>query len=103
MLVVYTDNMRAELLLKQKLILSESSFVEMVIWQLPEPLAGSVHAFKFRFAYVVDSECVLRFDNEVGKGNHYHRGQQEFHYDFVSTDQLIDDFFAMVNEMESSR
>lgn len=75
----------------------------MVIWEVPEPLAGSTHAFKFRFAYVVHSECLLRFDNEAGKGNHYHRGHQEFLYDFVCTDQLIDDFFAMVNEMESSR
>lgn len=95
--------MPAELLLKQKLVISESSFVEMVIWQLSTPLAGSTHTFKFRFAYVVNSVCVLRFDNEAGKGNHYHRHNQEFEYQFVSTDQLIDDFFAMVNEMESSR
>lgn len=95
--------MPAELLLKQKLALSESSFVEMVIWQLSAPLAGSTHTFKFRFAYVVNSACVLRFDNEAGKGNHYHHYDQEFEYHFVNTDQLIDDFFAMVNEMESLR
>jgi hypothetical protein len=95
--------MPAELLLKQKLALSESSFVEMVIWQLSVPLAGSEHTFKFRFAYVVNSTCVLRFDNEAGKGNHYHHHGQEFEYAFIITDQLIDDFFAMVNEMESSR
>jgi hypothetical protein len=44
---------------------------------------------------------MLRYDNEVGKGNHLHINEQEIVYNFVSTEQLIDDFFAQIKRMES--
>ena len=69
--------MKAPLLLKQRLVLSETSFAEMVIWQLSAPLVGSAHNFKYRLAYVVNNACVLRYDNEAGKGNHVHINAQE--------------------------
>jgi hypothetical protein len=69
--------MRARLLLRERRIVSEGRFVEIVIWQLPNPALGSVHAFKYRLAFVVDEECVLRFDNETGKGDHKHVGTEE--------------------------
>ena len=93
--------MKAQLLLKQRLVLSESTFAEIVIWQLPAPLKGSAHDYKYRLAYVVNGDCVLRYDNEVGKGNHLHINEQEIVYNFVSTEQLIDDFFAQIKRMES--
>ena len=49
-----------------------------------------------RLALVVDGKCVLRYDNEVGKGDHRHVGTQEMPYVFVSVDQLLDDFLADV-------
>ena len=84
--------MKAQLLLKQRLILSETSFAEMVIWQLPAPLQGSAHHFKYRLAYVVNNACVIRYDIEAGKGSHVRIDAQEVEYNFVSTEQLIDDF-----------
>ena len=92
--------MKAQLLLKQRLILSETSFAEIVIWQLPAPLAGSAHHFKYRLAYVVNNACVIRCDNEAGKGNHVHINAQEVEYNFVSTEQLINDFFAQIKQLE---
>ena len=92
--------MKAQLLLKQRLVLSETSFAEIVIWQLPAPLEGSVHDFKYRLAYVVNNACVIRYDNEAGKGNHVHINAQEVEYHFVSTEQLIDDFFAQIKQLE---
>ena len=92
--------MKAQLLLKQKLVLSEISFAEMVIWQLPAPLAGSAHHFKYRLAYVVNKTCIVRYDNEVGKGNHVHINAHEVEYNFVSTEQLIDDFLAQIKQLE---
>ena len=92
--------MKAQLLLKQRLILSEASFAEMVIWQLLAPLVGSAHHFKYRLAYVVNNACVIRYDNEAGKGNHVHINAQEVEYNFVSTEQLIDDFFAQIKQLE---
>lgn len=93
--------MKAQFLLKQKFVMSEIAFAEIVIWQLLAPLSGSTHNFKYRLAYVVNNQCVLRYDNEAGKGNHVHINQQEVNYNFVSTEQLIDDFFAQIKRMES--
>ena len=99
--VVTMNNMKAQLLLKQRFVLSETAFAEIIIWQLAAPLDGSIHSFKYRLAYVVNSKCMLRYDNEAGKGNHVHIHTQETDYHFISTEQLIDDFFAQIKRMES--
>lgn len=91
--------MQAELLMRERRVL-ELGFIEVVVWSLPEPLRGSMHSLKYRLAYVVDGECVLRYDNEAGKGDHRHVGDQEVPYDFVSVDALLDDFLAEVAEWE---
>jgi hypothetical protein len=52
----------AILLLKERHVLDESTFVEIVIWQVPKPLRGSAHGFKYRLALLADDVCVLRFD-----------------------------------------
>lgn len=55
-------------------------------------VAGSTHQFKYRLAYVVDGVCVVRYDNEVGKGDHRHFGEEETAYPFETPDKLIADF-----------
>ena len=89
-----------QLLLRQRLVLSENSFVELVIWRLPQSLPGSSHRFKYRLAFVVDEVCVLRFDNEAGKGDHKHLGEREAPYAFTALAQLLADFW---NEIEQWR
>jgi hypothetical protein len=88
-------NMKAELLMRERRVL-EVGFIEVIVWGLPEPLSGSTHSFKYRLAYVVEGECVLRYDNESGKGDHRHIGGKETTYVFISVDQLLDDFLADV-------
>ncbi|MCW8801103.1 MAG: DUF6516 family protein [Desulfobacter sp.] len=95
--VVIIYNMEAELILKRKYPISINSFVELIIWSLPSPLPGSKHNFKYRFAFVVDNICVLRYDNEVGKGDHKHIGEKEVPYQFKSKENLIEDFLNDVN------
>ena len=85
--------MKAEPLMRERRVL-RSGFIEVIVWRLPEPLSGSVHSLKYRLAYVVEGECVLRYDNEAGKGDHRHVGTQQMPYVFVSVDQLLDDFLA---------
>jgi hypothetical protein len=58
--------------MRERLILSRRAFVEIVIWKLPRPLPDSKRAFKYRLAYIANQRCVLRFDNEAGKGDHRH-------------------------------
>ena len=92
--------MRARLLLRERRIVNEICFAEMVIWQLPPPFPGSRHGFKYRLAFVVDGVCVLRFDNETGKGDHKHASEREVPYAFKDLDQLVTDFW---NEIERWR
>ena len=87
--------MQAELLMRERRVL-EAGFIEVVVWRLQEPLSGSAHNLKYRLAYVVGSQCVLRYDNEAGKGDHRHMGTQEMPYVFVSVDRLLDEFLADV-------
>jgi len=91
-LVGNISNMKAFQLVGTRIVYSESAFAELVLWRLPKPLDGSVHAFKYRLAYVVRGECVLRYDNEVGKGDHRHIGEKESAYAFTTPDKLIADF-----------
>ena len=88
--------MDAILLLNDKLVLTEGMFVEMLIWQVPEPTRGSTHSYKYRLALVVDGVCVLRFDNEAGKGDHRHEGSQEVPYHFTDLTALQADFWDCV-------
>jgi hypothetical protein len=80
------------LLLRQRVPVSEAAFAEMVVWELPRRLRGSAHTYKYRLAFVVEDVCVLRFDNEAGKGDHKHMGETETPYVFVSLTQLLADF-----------
>ena len=90
--------MKAESLFKERRVLSNSSFLDLVIWRIPKPLPGCSHRFKYRLAFVVDGICILRFDNETGKGDHKHLGEKEVSYTFETLTQLVDDFLAEVNQ-----
>lgn len=92
------SNMTAKSLLKERRPLTSDSFLDMVIWQVPEPKLGSDHHFKYRLAFIVDGSCVLRYDNEAGKGNHKHIGDTEVAYTFTTLKQLVDDFLGNVSQ-----
>jgi len=88
------SNMRARLLLRRRVLTAVDAFVEVVIWWVPRPVVPSGHDFKYRLAYVVGGHCVLRYDNERGKGDHRHLGEREEPYIFSSPEQLMADFEA---------
>jgi hypothetical protein len=48
---------------------------------------------------VVDGVCVLRYDNEAGKGDHRHVRDEEHDDRFKSADQLLADFWKDVEEI----
>ena len=89
--------MKAEPYLRQTYQLDEHSFVELVIWRLPRPLAGSPHSFKYRLAYVERGKCLIRYDNEAGKGDHRHIGRRETPYAFSDPESLLADFWTDVD------
>ena len=81
--------MKAILVARTRIVYAENAFAELVLWRVPLPVAGSTHAFKYRLAYVVNGVCVLRYDSEVGKGNHRHFGDKESDYSFTTQEALL--------------
>ncbi len=59
-------------------------------------------AFKYRLAFVVDGECLVRFDNEAGKGDHWHQGATQQPYDFTALPTLLADFWHAVDDWRGS-
>ena len=66
------SNMKVRELFNRRARIAEQAFAELVLWELPKPLSGSTHPYKYRLAFVVAGTCVLRYDNETGKGDHKH-------------------------------
>ena len=85
-------NVKAVELVRRRIVFSETAFAELVLWQVPAPVVGSSHPFKYRLAYVVNGVCVVRYDNEAGKGDHRHFNEQESAYTFKTPGELIGDF-----------
>lgn len=72
----------------------DGSIIEMVIWQLPAPVPGSAHRFKYRLFYGWPGQRIVGYDNERGKGDHKHVLDKELPYAFSSPEQLVSDFLA---------
>ena len=90
------SNMKPRLVAKERLGFGENAFADVAIFEVPNPKLPSKHYYKYRLAYVVDEICVLRFDNEAGKGDHKHIGKNETEYVFIDLDSLINDFYAEI-------
>ena len=88
------SNMKATLLARTRIVYSTRAFAELVLWRVPGTVRGSDHGFKYRLAYVVDEVCVVRYDNEVGKGDHRHIGGKESVSRFRPPERLMADFQA---------
>lgn len=84
-------------------MLDENAFVEIVIWRVPRAVTGSRHSVKYRLALVVDRRCVLRYDNEAGKGDHRHVGRVESPYAFSDVETLLADFWTDVDAWRRRR
>jgi hypothetical protein len=84
--------MKATLLARTKEIRDDGSIVEVVIWELHEPLEPSTHRFKYRLYHGAAGIGRVRYDNERGKGDHRHIGEREYDDHFTSLEQLLDDF-----------
>ncbi|HET8790153.1 MAG TPA: DUF6516 family protein [Modicisalibacter sp.] len=89
--------MKAKLLLRERYQIATSSFAELRIWQVNQPVRGSKHEYKYALVYVVEEKCVLRYDNEAGKGDHKHIDAEEVPYSFTTPAQLLADFWSDVD------
>ncbi len=94
------SNMKAEGLLRERHQLRGDAFVELRIRRVPGSVPASLHEYKYSLAYGVGGECVLRYDNEAGKGDHRHIGGRESHYAFTSPDDLLRDFWQDIDQWQ---
>jgi hypothetical protein len=93
--------MKAKLIYHEKYIYADGAIREMVLWQLPEKAADGQHGMKYRLYYgLSDGTCVIRYDNETGKGDHRHIKGKEESYRFRNVEILVADFLA---DIEKSR
>ncbi|MGX5721835.1 toxin-antitoxin system TumE family protein [Shinella zoogloeoides] len=88
--------MDAVLLSRSKTVLPDGAIVEIVLWQVPEPVAGSMHRYKYRLFYGRDGRRIVGFDNERGKGDHCHLDGEEQPYAFSTVAALLEDFQAEI-------
>ena len=80
------------LLARTKEVRDDGSIVEIVVWELSEPLPSSTHRYKYRLYYGSGGASRVRYDNERGKGDHRHIGEREEDYVFATLEQLLEDF-----------
>jgi hypothetical protein len=84
--------MSARLILKAKEIRDDGSIVEIVVWEVSKPLSPCIHLYKYRLYFGAAGSDRVRYDNELGKGDHRHvRGVEET-YVFSSLEGLLEDF-----------
>lgn len=90
--------MNATLLAKSKELRDDGSIVEVVIWELQEPLPPCEHRYKYRLFFGWPAREVVRYDNERGKGDHRHVDGRELAYVFTTVERLLDDFESDIRE-----
>jgi hypothetical protein len=84
--------MEAQRIAHAKEVRDDGAIVEIVIWLLARPVLPCAHCYKYRLFFGRAGECHVRYDNELGKGDHRHYGDREEAYCFVGVDQLLADF-----------
>lgn len=70
--------------------------MEAILWNVPKPIEGSHHNYKYRLFYGYPGRRIIGYDNERGKGDHRHIKGREEPYLFDGPDKLIKDFMADV-------
>lgn len=90
---------KATLVINKKATFNDGSIVQIVVWELPVPLKGSLHRYKYRLYNGKDGVCLVRYDNEHGKGDHKHITGREESYDFKDVSTLLADFWKDIERI----
>jgi Family of unknown function (DUF6516) len=94
--------MKAELLIRERVVYPDGALAEMVVWRVHRPTAPSRHRFKYSLVYIVSGRRMLGYDNERGKGDHRHFADREEAFVFSSIEELLARFTAEVESMRKS-
>ena len=88
--------MKARLLQKSKEEFAGGGIVETAVWEMAEATPDRPHSLKYRLYCGRNGECIVRYDNETGKGDHRHYGTREESYRYSTFAKLAEDFLADV-------
>jgi uncharacterized protein YwbE len=77
----------------------DGTIVQMVVWQLPQADDERPHGLKYRLYCGRAGHCLVRYDNETGKGDHRHYGEHEEPYTFTTLTALLEDFQVDVERL----
>ena len=70
--------------------------VQRKVWVLPKADAERTHGLKYSLFCGDAEHCLVRYDNEAGKGDHRHYGDHEEPYAFTTLEVLLENFQADV-------
>jgi Family of unknown function (DUF6516) len=94
---------KAILIFHRKRVFDDGSISEIKLWQVPSPVRGSGHSFKYSLFYGRPGERWIGYDNEAGKGDHRHYAGEESDYAFTTPEQLMADFLADVAAWQKAK
>lgn len=94
--------MKASLIIDFKDVTPEGEIIQMRVWRVPKPVEPSGHHFKYSLFYGQTDGRRIGFDNERGKGDHYHIDDVELPYTFITLEKLIEDFIAAVEKRRAA-
>ena len=92
--------MKATLILREKFGMPDGAIIEIVIWKLPKATPDRPYGLKYRLFFGSSTgECLVRYDNENGNGDHIHFDVEEVKYKFISVQKLRADFWHDVKRI----
>lgn len=92
-------HMKARRIFYDRMGFPDGAILEMVIWQVPEPVKGSAHRLKYSLFYGENGARLVGYDNERGKGDHRHFEGREEAYLFTTPEALVADFLSDVEKL----
>ena len=93
-------HMKAELVVRDQVLLDDGHFWEIIIWKTPTNVPPTTHGYKYRLFYGRAGERIIGYDNERGKGDHRHIRAAEKPYEFIDVPTLLADF---MRDVEASK
>jgi uncharacterized protein YwbE len=93
------QHMKATRIVDSKEVWPDGTLVQLAVWRLPAASPERPHGLKYRLYCGRDGRCLVRYDNETGKGDHRHIGEREEPYRFTSLPGLLADFRADVRRL----
>ena len=87
---------QATLIIRERRIDGSGGIVDIKVWRVPTPVPPGEHDYKYSLYYGRNGERIIGFDNERGKGDHFHIRGSERPFAFTTLEDLLARFFMEV-------